>query len=78
MRRKALQNAGRKDELRGADLPLLLFLFRLQGPLVILKDYSRIADGSVVGAGTIIPSLTEWSGSPGTLLPFSYSPDDHR
>ncbi|GAA5858867.1 hypothetical protein JCM8547_007134 [Rhodosporidiobolus lusitaniae] len=34
------------------------------GPLVILKDYSRIADNSVVGAGTIIPSLTEWAGSP--------------
>ncbi|CEQ40741.1 SPOSA6832_02372 [Sporobolomyces salmonicolor] len=34
------------------------------GPLAILKDYSRIADGAVVGAGTIVPSLTEWSGSP--------------
>ncbi|GJN92339.1 hypothetical protein Rhopal_005369-T1 [Rhodotorula paludigena] len=34
------------------------------GPLAILKEYSRIADGAVVGAGTIVPSLTEWSGSP--------------
>ncbi|GAA5894081.1 hypothetical protein JCM6882_007979 [Rhodosporidiobolus microsporus] len=34
------------------------------GPLAILKDYSRIADNTVVGAGTIVPSLTEWSGSP--------------
>ncbi|GAA5822678.1 hypothetical protein JCM5353_000632 [Sporobolomyces roseus] len=34
------------------------------GPLVILKDYCKVLDGSVVGNGTIIPSLTEWSGSP--------------
>ncbi|GAA5982111.1 hypothetical protein JCM11641_000591 [Rhodosporidiobolus odoratus] len=34
------------------------------GPLAILKDYSKIADGAVVGAGTIVPSLTEWAGSP--------------
>ncbi|BGP18700.1 hypothetical protein JCM10213_006263 [Rhodosporidiobolus nylandii] len=34
------------------------------GPLAILKDYSRVADGAVVGAGTIVPSLTEWAGSP--------------
>ncbi|GAA6028938.1 hypothetical protein JCM8097_001515 [Rhodosporidiobolus ruineniae] len=34
------------------------------GPLAILKDFSRIADNSVIGAGTIVPSLTEWAGSP--------------
>lgn len=36
-----------------------------QGPLVILKDFCKVADGAVVGAGTVIPSLTEWAGSPG-------------
>jgi carbonic anhydrase/acetyltransferase-like protein (isoleucine patch superfamily) len=36
-----------------------------QGPLVILKDFCKVADGAVVGAGTVIPSLTEWGGSPG-------------
>ncbi|GAA5938784.1 dynactin subunit 5 [Sporobolomyces koalae] len=34
------------------------------GPLSILKDYCKIADGAILGAGTIVPSLTEWSGSP--------------
>ncbi|GAA6021725.1 hypothetical protein JCM10207_008556 [Rhodosporidiobolus poonsookiae] len=34
------------------------------GPLAILKDYSKIEDGAVVGAGTIVPSLTRWGGSP--------------
>ncbi|GAA5959826.1 hypothetical protein JCM3765_000115 [Sporobolomyces pararoseus] len=34
------------------------------GPLAILKDYCKIHDGAIVGAGTIVPSLTEWSGSP--------------
>ncbi|GAA6011228.1 hypothetical protein JCM11491_006766 [Sporobolomyces phaffii] len=34
------------------------------GPLVILKDYCKVADGAVVGPGTIVPSLTEWGGSP--------------
>ncbi|GAA5823939.1 hypothetical protein JCM11251_003352 [Rhodosporidiobolus azoricus] len=34
------------------------------GPLCILKDYSRVADNSVLGAATIVPSLTEWAGSP--------------
>ncbi|GAA5822941.1 hypothetical protein JCM10212_004447 [Sporobolomyces blumeae] len=34
------------------------------GPLSILKDYSKVADGAVLGPGTIVPSLTEWSGSP--------------
>ncbi|GAA6053306.1 hypothetical protein JCM3770_006676 [Rhodotorula araucariae] len=34
------------------------------GPLAILKDYCRIADGAVLGSATIVPSLTEWAGSP--------------
>ncbi|BGP72498.1 hypothetical protein NBRC10513v2_005894 [Rhodotorula toruloides] len=34
------------------------------GPLAILKDICRIAAGAVVGAGTIVPSLTECAGSP--------------
>ncbi|GAA5897317.1 dynactin subunit 5 [Sporobolomyces salmoneus] len=34
------------------------------GPLSILKDYCKIQDGAVVGAGTIVPSLTEWAESP--------------
>ncbi|GAA5986186.1 hypothetical protein JCM10908_006448 [Rhodotorula pacifica] len=34
------------------------------GPLAILKDFCKVADGAVVGGGTIIPSLTEWAGSP--------------
>lgn len=32
---------------------------------MIIKDNSRIADNSVVAAGTIIPSLGLWGGSPG-------------
>ncbi|KAK4336237.1 Trimeric LpxA-like protein [Rhodotorula toruloides] len=36
------------------------------GPLAILKDICRIAAGAVVGAGTIVPSLTECAGSPAT------------
>ncbi|GAA5882886.1 hypothetical protein JCM3774_001377 [Rhodotorula dairenensis] len=38
------------------------------GPLAILKDFCKVADGAVVGAGTIIPSLTEWGGSPARLI----------
>lgn len=38
-----------------------------QGPLTIIKDNARIADNSIVGPGTIIPSLGEWGGSPGRL-----------
>ncbi|GAA5876773.1 hypothetical protein JCM16303_006282 [Sporobolomyces ruberrimus] len=34
------------------------------GPLAILKDYCKISDGAIIGPGTIVPSLTEWSGSP--------------
>ncbi|KAK4050199.1 hypothetical protein OIO90_005181 [Microbotryomycetes sp. JL221] len=34
------------------------------GPLAIIKDFAKVADNSVVGAGAIIPSLCEWSGSP--------------
>ncbi|KAM0790234.1 hypothetical protein ACM66B_005546 [Microbotryomycetes sp. NB124-2] len=34
------------------------------GPLAIIKDFSRIADNSVVGAGAIVPSMCEWAGSP--------------
>ncbi|BGP02243.1 Dynactin, subunit p25 [Rhodotorula toruloides ATCC 204091] len=43
------------------------------GPLAILKDFCRIADGAVVGAGTIVPSLTEWAGSP--LRPVGQLPE---
>lgn len=35
---------------------------------VIIKDNARIADNSVVAAGSIIPSLSEWGGSPARPL----------
>ncbi|KAG0663754.1 hypothetical protein C6P46_002323 [Rhodotorula mucilaginosa] len=38
------------------------------GPLVILKDFCKVADGAVVGAGTVVQSLTEWGGSPARLI----------
>ncbi|KAK4049843.1 hypothetical protein OIV83_003899 [Microbotryomycetes sp. JL201] len=34
------------------------------GPLAIIKDFAKIADNSVVGAGAIVPSMCEWAGSP--------------
>ncbi|POY72392.1 hypothetical protein BMF94_4696 [Rhodotorula taiwanensis] len=37
------------------------------GSLAILKDFCKVADGAVVGPGTVVPSLTEWSGSPAIL-----------
>ncbi|KAM0751039.1 dynactin subunit p25 [Meredithblackwellia eburnea MCA 4105] len=32
--------------------------------LAIIKDNAKVRDNSVVAAGTIIPSLTEWEGNP--------------
>lgn len=38
-----------------------------QGSLSIIHEYSKIHDGAVLGPRTIVPSLTEWAGNPGTF-----------
>lgn len=38
------------------------------GPFSILKDNCKINDNSVVGAGSIVPSLVEWGGSPAGFI----------
>ncbi|KDE07652.1 dynactin 5 [Microbotryum lychnidis-dioicae p1A1 Lamole] len=38
------------------------------GSMSIIKDNAKILDNSVVGPGTVIPSLTEWGGSPALIL----------
>ncbi|SCZ89826.1 BZ3500_MvSof-1268-A1-R1_Chr9g10609 [Microbotryum saponariae] len=43
-------------------------VFRTQGSMSIIKDNAKILDNSVVGPGTVIPSLTEWGGSPALIL----------
>ncbi|SCV69918.1 BQ2448_1312 [Microbotryum intermedium] len=38
------------------------------GSMSIIKDNAKILENSVVGPGTVVPSLTEWGGSPATIL----------
>lgn len=50
----------------------------LQESLAIIKDNAKIADYSVVAAGTIVPSLGEWGGSPGALTSWGHHGRDRE
>ena len=46
--------------------PSGILTWEIQGAFAIIKDCAKIADNSVVAPGTVVPSLCEWGGSPGS------------
>jgi dynactin-5 len=47
--------------------PHTLYLTSAQGKFTIIKDCAKVADGTIVPPNTVIPALSSFAGSPGTL-----------